>query len=250
MTQVMIVVPARYASTRLERKMLLSKTGKPLIQHTYEAASQATQASKVLVATDHPEIEQAVRHFGGEAIMTDPNAQSGTDRIAEVARAFSDYELVVNVQGDEPEIEPEAIDLAIRILREDSTAMMSTLATPIRTPETLSDPAAVKVVMDQNQQALYFSRSPIPFPRAQEKVDFSGQTPSHYLHLGLYVYRRDFLLKIPNLPPSRMEKLESLEQLRILDHGHRIKVGIVSASQGGIDTLQDYAAFVRRQQNC
>ena len=128
--------------------------------------------------------------------------------------------------------------------------MMSTLATPIRTPETLSDPAAVKVVMDQNQQALYFSRSPIPFPRAQEKVDFSEQTPSHYLHLGLYVYRRDFLLKIPDLPPSRMEKLESLEQLRILDHGHRIKVGIVSASQGGIDTLQDYEAFVRRQQNC
>ena len=188
MTQVMIVVPARYASTRLERKMLLSKTGKPLIQHTYEAASQATQASKVLVATDHPEIERAVRHFGGEAIMTDPNAQSGTDRIAEVARAFSDYELVVNVQGDEPEIEPEAIDLAIRILREDSTAMMSTLATPIRTPETLSDPEPTGPVLFEK---------PNPISASAGKGGFLGADALSLSPSGLVRLPTGFFTKDP-----------------------------------------------------
>jgi 3-deoxy-manno-octulosonate cytidylyltransferase (CMP-KDO synthetase) len=249
MAKTLIVIPARYASTRLEKKMLLAETGKPLIQHTYEAASRSKRGHRVIVATDHPEIAQTVKQFGGEACMTDPAAQSGTDRIAEVAEHFPDAEFVVNVQGDEPDIDPEAIDLAIEILENDESAVMSTLATPIRSPELLEDPAAVKVVIDQRGNALYFSRSPIPYPRNIDLVCFEDPKPTHFLHLGLYVYRREFLLAIPQLNPSLTEKIESLEQLRVLDNGHRIKVGVIPQASGGIDTAEDYEAFVRRHRN-
>lgn len=249
MAETFIVIPARYASTRLEKKMLLAETGKPLIQHTYEAASGSKLGQRVIVATDHMEIMEAVTRFGGEAFMTDPNAQSGTDRIAEVVKTFPEAELIVNVQGDEPDIAPEAIDLAIEILRNDQDAVMSTLATPIRSREQLEDPAAVKVVMDQKGNALYFSRSPIPYPRNVELIRYDDPAPTHFLHLGLYVYRRDFLLSIPQLHPSATEKIESLEQLRVLDNGYRIKVGVIPQASGGIDTAKDYEAFVRRHLN-
>ena len=158
----MIVIPARMHSTRLPQKMMLCGTGKPLIQHTYEAAIRAIKPEKVVVATDHKEIYNTVVAFGGEAVMTDPEAESGTDRVAEVARKYPEMDIFVNVQGDEPEISPDSIDLAIESLELDEKAVMSTLATPIREMEKLIDPACVKVVFDDFQNALYFSRSPIP----------------------------------------------------------------------------------------
>ena len=242
-----IVIPARYASTRLERKMLLARTGKPLIQHTYEAAARSQRCQRVIVATDHPEIEAAVRGFGGEVCMTSPTARSGTDRLAEVARELVDFELFVNVQGDEPELDPTAIDQAVELLETDSSAVMSTLATPIREQAVLEDPAAVKVVFDHAFNALYFSRSIIPHPRSGSDELLQENPAVFHLHLGLYAYRREFLLSIPDLPPSRHEQVESLEQLRVLDNGFRIKVGVVPSASGGIDTPEDYESFVRRQ---
>ncbi len=157
-----IVIPARLASTRLPGKLLLNETGKPLLQHTYEAALAAERPSGVCVAADHDEIANAVRGFGGEVYLTDPNAQSGTDRVAEVARRMSDVDIFVNVQGDEPEISGSAIDATIELLASNPAASMATLATPIRSREQLQDPACVKVVVGNQCQALYFSRSPIP----------------------------------------------------------------------------------------
>src|SRR5262245_54779874 len=155
-----IVIPARLASTRLPGKLLLAETGKPLIQHTYEAASRSSRASGILVAADCEEIARVVRDFGGRVELTSPDCASGTDRVAEIARKMSDVDIFVNVQGDEPEISPQAIDLAVELLASDSAAVMSTLATPIRTREKLHDPACVKVIFDQRRRAIYFSRAP------------------------------------------------------------------------------------------
>ena len=213
----LIVIPARYASTRLPRKMLLDRTGKPLIVHTIEAASRSRLAERVVVATDHPEIEAAVRRFGGEVLMTDPAARSGTDRVAEVARQLPDYDLLVNVQGDEPEIEAESIDRAIELLQSDSQAVMATLGTPLRDRARLEDPAAVKLVIDRHDNALYFSRSVIPHPRSWDDSLLQAEPPLWLLHLGLYAFRREFLLRFAELPPSRLEATEMLEQLRVLD---------------------------------
>jgi 3-deoxy-D-manno-octulosonate cytidylyltransferase len=160
-----IVIPARLASTRLPRKLLLRETGKSVLQHTYESASRAAKPRGVCVAADHEEIAEEVRRFGGQVFMTDPAAASGTDRVAEVARQMADVEIVVNVQGDEPEIAGAGIDLAIQLLEDHPTAVMSTLATPIRTREQLDEPSCVKVVFDSQRRALYFSRSPIPHAR-------------------------------------------------------------------------------------
>lgn len=242
-----IVIPARLQSTRLPRKLLLSETGKPLIQHTYEAASRATRPSGICVAADHDEIARAVRSFGGNVVMTDPNARSGTDRVAEVARSLPDVDIIVNVQGDEPDISAEAIDQTIALLENDDTAVMSTLATPIRSKEKLEDPSCVKVVFDANGRALYFSRSWIPFAREWNDDLLNDSTPQFFQHIGLYAYRRDFLLQITNLPPSNIERLENLEQLRVLFAGHAIQVGQIDEPAIGIDTPDDYAEFLARE---
>jgi len=245
-----IIIPARYASTRLPQKLLLCETGKPLIQHTYESALQANAPASVTVACDHEEIFNAVQQFGGRVQMTDPNAPSGTDRIAEVAATLDDVDIIVNVQGDEPEIAGTAIDLAVQMLADNPHAVMSTLATPIRDRQQLEDTACVKVVFDASGRALYFSRSVIPHPRGGIRPDHFTQSPPppplFYQHIGLYAYRRDFLLRLSQLPQSALEKAESLEQLRVLHHGYSIMVGVIHEAACGIDTPEDYRQFVER----
>ncbi len=241
-----IVIPARLASTRLPRKLLLRETGKSLIRHTYEAALQARCPLGVCVATDHREILDEVRSFGGDARMTDPGAASGTDRVAEVARGMDDADIIVNVQGDEPELSGGAIDLAVGLLEGDLEAVMSTLATPIRSRRRLEDPACVKVVFDRRGRALYFSRSPIPHARTWDDSLLTAEPPHFYQHIGLYAYRREFLLKLAGMGPSDLEDLEKLEQLRVLEAGHAITVGVVDEPTIGIDTPDDYRAFVER----
>ncbi len=250
-----IVIPARLASTRLPRKLLLSETGKPLIQHTYEAAKKAQRAAAVCVAADCEEIAAVVRGFGGAVFLTSPDCASGTDRIAEVADRLPDVDVLVNVQGDEPELSGEAIDLVIELLEQPPAAAMATLATPIRSKEKLHDPSCVKVVTGQPRdvhakpqafKALYFSRAAIP--HAREWSDrLLDEEPSHFLqHIGLYAYRREFLLRLAKLPRTPLEKLENLEQLRALENGFEILVGIIDEPTIGIDTPADYAAFVAR----
>ena len=241
-----IVIPARLASTRLAHKLLLAETGKPLIQHTYEAAALATKPSGVLVAADCEEIAAAVRAFGGQVELTSPDCASGTDRVAEVARRLPDVDIFVNVQGDEPEISARAIDLAVELLESDPAAVMSTLATPIRSREKLLDPACVKVIFDQRRRAIYFSRAPIPFARSWDDALLAADPPHFHQHIGLYAYRRDFLLKLANLPRAAIECIENLEQLRVLDAGHTILVGTIDEPTIGIDTPEDYRAFVER----
>ena len=247
MTTSFIVIPARLASTRLPRKLLLRDTGKPLIQHTYEAAQRATRPAGICVACDHRELYDAVQSFGGRAMMTDPNCPSGTDRVAEVARGMPQIDVFVNVQGDEPEIAGSSIDLAIRLLEENPDAAMSTLATPIRSRAQLEDPACVKVVFDARHRALYFSRSVIPHPREWNDSLLEADPPHFYQHVGLYAYRRDFLLRLAEMPQAPLETLEKLEQLRVLHAGHTIVVGVVDEPTFGIDTPADYAAFVAKQ---
>jgi 3-deoxy-manno-octulosonate cytidylyltransferase (CMP-KDO synthetase) len=241
-----LVIPARLASTRLPRKLLLCETGQPLLQHTYEAALQATEPMGVCVAADHEEIAQVVTQFGGEVVMTDPQAASGTDRVAEVARTMPEVDIFVNVQGDEPEISGESIDRVVRLLAENPGAAMATLATPIRRREKLEDPACVKVVCDARGRAVYFSRSPIPHARQWDERLLHAEPPHFLQHVGLYAYRRDFLLHLRELPPSPLEQLEKLEQLRVLAAGHTIQVGLINEPSIGIDTLNDYRAFVSR----
>jgi 3-deoxy-manno-octulosonate cytidylyltransferase (CMP-KDO synthetase) len=241
-----VVIPARLASTRLPRKLLLCETGKPLIQHTYEAASRARRPAGLCVATDHVEIQKCVERFGGRAEMTDPQAPSGTDRVAEVARRLTDADIIVNVQGDEPELAGASIDLAVELLENDPQAVMSTLATPIRSRQQFEDPACVKVVFDSRQRAMYFSRSPIPCPREWDDALLAAEPPHFFQHVGLYAYRRDFLLQLAQMPQAELEKIEKLEQLRVLQAGFSILVGVVYENTFGIDTPDDYRAFVAR----
>lgn len=241
-----IIIPARLASTRLPRKLLLRATGKTVIQHTFEAASRARRPSGVCVATDHEEILNEVRSFAGQAEMTSPTCASGTDRVAEVARRMSDVDIVVNVQGDEPELAGESIDAAIELLENHPQHVMSTLATPIRLRDKLLDPACVKVVFDASYRALYFSRSPIPHARDWDDRLLDAQPPLFYQHIGLYAYRRDFLLSLASMAPSRLEQTEKLEQLRVLEAGFSIAVSVVPQATLGIDTPHDYEAFVKR----
>jgi 3-deoxy-manno-octulosonate cytidylyltransferase (CMP-KDO synthetase) len=243
----LVIIPARLASTRLPRKLLLRETGRTVIEHTYRAARRAKLPGDFVVATDSEEILREVESFGGRAEMTSPDCPSGTDRVAEVVRrAGIDVEIVVNVQGDEPEIAGRSIDLAIEILERDPTLVMSTLATPIRTRTMLENPAVVKVVFDDRGRALYFSRSIIPHPREWDDGLLTAAPPCFFQHIGLYAYRRDFLLQLAKLPPARIEQIEKLEQLRVLDAGFEIGVGVVDEPTRGIDTPEDYASFVAR----
>ena len=242
-----VVIPARLASTRLPKKLLLRETGKSLLQHTYEAVQQATRPSGICVAADHDDIASEVRRFGGSVVMTDPSAVCGTDRVAEVAEQLSHIDIIVNVQGDEPEIDGASIDHVVEVLEQDPSADIATLATPIRLEEKLNDPACVKVVFDHSHRALYFSRSPIPYVKDFTPSLFMQNPSPYYQHIGIYAYRRDFLLKISKLPQSTLEKRENLEQLRALASGYVIGVGVVDEATIGIDTPEDYRAFVERR---
>jgi 3-deoxy-manno-octulosonate cytidylyltransferase (CMP-KDO synthetase) len=244
------VIPARLASTRLPRKLLLAETGKPLLQHTYEAARRTARPADVVVAADCEEIAAVVRGFGGRVVLTSPQCASGTDRVAEVAHMLPDADVIVNVQGDEPEISARAIDLAVELLENDASAVMSTLATPIRTKEKLHDPACVKVIFDERKRAIYFSRAAIPFARSWDDSLLAAEPPHFYQHIGLYAYRREFLLKLAELPQAGIERVENLEQLRVLDAGHAILVGVIDEPTIGIDTPEDYRAFMERCHRC
>ena len=241
-----IIIPARLHSTRLPEKLLLAETGKPLLQHTYESAQRARRPAGICVAADDERIAEVVRAFGGQVVMTDPEAASGTDRVAEVARELEDVEIIVNVQGDEPEVSGESIDQVIQLLEENPDEVMATLATPIRTRSLLEDPSCVKVVMDDGGRALYFSRSVIPHPRQWDESLLHAEPAYFHQHLGIYAYRRPFLLELTTQARSAPEKLESLEQLRVLAQGRSILVGVTSEPSIGIDTPEDYRTFVRK----
>jgi 3-deoxy-manno-octulosonate cytidylyltransferase (CMP-KDO synthetase) len=195
-------------------------------------------------------LQQEVEAFGGQAFLTDPALPSGTDRVAAVAREMSDTEVFVNVQGDEPEIAGAAIDLVTQLLEEHPEADVATLAAPIRDAERLNDPACVKVVCDHRGRALYFSRSTIPHARSWDDALLGCDPPAFLQHMGIYAYRREFLLNLGALPPSPLEQLEKLEQLRFLQAGRTIVVGQVAQPTQGIDTWNDYRAFVRRRCGC
>jgi len=241
-----VVIPARFGSTRLPQKMLLRDTGKPLLQYTYEAACAADRPDAVVVATDHPQIARVVERFGGTVVLTNADCPSGTDRVAEAARRMPGAEIIVNVQGDEPEISPAAIDRVIELLEDNPSAGMTTLATPIRAPEQLTNPACVKVVCDDAGRALYFSRSQIPFVRDPDPDQPFNDPPVFFQHLGLYAYRREELFRFATLEPSSLEVAEKLEQLRLLQTGGVIVLDVVQHASSGIDTPADYAAFVDR----
>ncbi len=227
------IIPARYGSTRLEGKPLKDICGKPMIQLVYEAAQQAQLLDQVYVATDDPRIMQVVEQFGGNVCMTSPKHKTGTDRVAEVADAIK-AEIVVNIQGDEPLVNPAMIDEMVQPLLDDPELPMSTLCVPILDEEALHDPNVVKVVFNQRGDALYFSRSLIPYPRKDEHFQA-------YEHLGLYAYRKDFLKNYIALPQSRLEINESLEQLRVLEAGYRLKVVVSAYAFDGVsvDTQED-----------
>jgi 3-deoxy-manno-octulosonate cytidylyltransferase (CMP-KDO synthetase) len=238
----LVVIPARYASARLPGKPLLRHTGKYLVQHVYERACQAARADEVVVATDDVRITTAVEGFGGRAVLTSRDHPSGTDRVAEVARAAG-ADLVVNVQGDEPLIDPASIDLLVGLLGADPGAGMATLACPLASLEQYHSPHCVKVVRGDDGRALYFSRSPIPYVR-DGRPDLGARPPRFLLHVGLYAYRREFLLRLAALPPHPLERAEKLEQLRALAAGAAVPVGLVDRPALGVDTYDDYQRFV------
>jgi 3-deoxy-manno-octulosonate cytidylyltransferase (CMP-KDO synthetase) len=228
--EIVAVIPARFASTRLPGKALLSETGRPLILHVIEAARRAKSLQRIIVATDDDRIAEAVTDFGGEVMMTRADHPTGTDRVAEVAARLDRASVIVNLQGDEPEISGHALDLVVELLDKDPEARVATLATPIHDESIYRDPACVKVVCDRRGRALYFSRSPIPCHRDGIRAPGSGAAP---LGLG-------------SLPPSALEAAEKLEQLRVLEAGYPIAVGMVDEPSVGIDTPHDYERFVER----
>jgi 3-deoxy-manno-octulosonate cytidylyltransferase (CMP-KDO synthetase) len=232
------IIPARYASERLPGKPLVDIGGKPMIQHVYERTALAKQVHRVIVATDDERIATTVRGFGGEALMTPFSLKSGSDRIAYVARSLNNADIIVNVQGDEPLIVPDMIDQAVVPLREDHTLVAGTLVRKIRTENELLNPSIPKVVLDKNGFCLYFSRSPIPFVRDHARAQWMVEG-EFYKHIGLYVYQREFLLTYSTLPQTPLELLEKLEQLRILEHGYRIKAVVTSYDTTPVDTPDD-----------
>ena len=232
------IIPARYASTRLPGKPLVDICGKPMIQHVVERTRQTKLVDDVVVATDDTRIMDAVASFGGRAVMTPPELPSGSDRIAFVARSMPEVDCVVNVQGDEPLIVPAMIDEAIAPLLADRQIVAGTLVKEVETPEELLSPSVVKVVLDRHGYCLYFTRSTIPFVRDVPLSDWLGMGV-HYKHIGLYVFRREFLLHYMELPPTPLETLEKLEQLRILEHGYRIKAVVTTHNSVSVDTAED-----------
>ena len=247
---VVAIIPARYASVRLPGKLLLPIAGRPLIAHTIERARSASTVSRVIVATDDQRIVEAVNGIGAEAVMTSADHRSGTDRLAEVAVALPEDSIIVNVQGDEPMIAPETIDAAVQALIDDVDADMATTCEPIESLDDLLNGNIVKVVTGDSGYALYFSRSPVPFPR-DASLKYDGDLTQAVReepellslfrkHTGLYVYRRDYLFRRSKLPPTHLEQIEMLEQLRALDDGADIRVVEAVGSSIGVDTQEDY----------
>ncbi|MDR1701652.1 MAG: 3-deoxy-manno-octulosonate cytidylyltransferase [Sporomusaceae bacterium] len=240
--KVICVIPARYSSTRLPGKPLALIGGKPMIEHVYNQARKATRPAKVIVATDHELVAGAVRAFGGEVMLTSPGHPTGTDRLAEVASFYQDADLIINIQGDEPFIAPEVIDALAAAFDIEPGLNMATLMTEMDAAE-YQLPSAVKVVTDLNGYALCFSRSLVPYPRVEpvaKKV---------YKHIGVYAYRREFLRLFASLSPTPWEMTESLEQLRALEHGYKIKVIETSFQSIGVDTPADLAKANEYYQN-
>ncbi|MEO0475317.1 MAG: 3-deoxy-manno-octulosonate cytidylyltransferase [Planctomycetota bacterium] len=246
MSQALAIIPARMASTRLPGKPLLTETGKPLIQHVVENAQRAESLARIVVATDDQVIIDTVHAFGGEAVLTGPHP-NGTSRLAEALTLIdSDHDLIVNVQGDEPEIDPGVIDALVQGIAVDADAPMATLCSRFAEAEDPTNPNIVKLVRDAHGRAMYFSRSLVPFDRDTGGTNANPQA-AYWKHPGLYAYRRDFLLNIyPTLTPTPLEEMEKLEQLRVLEHGHPIAVIEADAPEPGIDTPEQYAAFVDR----
>ena len=249
--KVVVCIPARYESSRFPGKVLARDTGKYLVQHTYEQACRAKRPAEVIIAADDQRVMDAARSFGARCVLTSPDHQSGTDRIAE-AVIDKETDIIVNLQGDEPEIDPAHIDQVAEILidsqREEGRepkAPMATLGAPLASPKQVANPNIVKVITDLAGRAIYFSRSVIPYDRDAQGIGCAGQ---HLRHVGMYAYCKDFLLEITKLPQSPLEKLEKLEQLRVIENGYSILVGKIEHACDGIDTPEQYAEFVRRYQ--
>lgn len=236
------MIPARYDSTRFPAKVLAKATGKYLIQHTYEQAIQAKLPSEILIATDDERIVSAVKGFGARCVMTSEDHPSGTDRIAEVATTLK-ADIVVNLQADEPEINPSHLDRVAELLIEGGDGDMATLGCEFQTPGQVADPNIVKVITDSFGRAVYFSRSVIPYDRQAGGV---GPLQYYMRHIGVYAYRREFLLELTALPQAPLEKIERLEQLRAIENGYTVLVGQVEHPCDGIDTPQQYEQFVKR----
>lgn len=233
--KILCVIPSRIGSTRMPRKPLLPIQGKPMIQRVYENAMRCKVLSKVIVATDSDEIAEVIYKIGGEVAMTDPNIQTGSDRIAVVAKDYPDMDVVINLQGDEPFIKPSMLEQLVSPYLNGEMPEMTTLAYPLDMETRYHEAGAVKVVTDIHDNALYFSRSPIPYFRQPAQ----GKVPV-YNHMGLYAFRRDFLLHYTTLPQTPLEQIEALEQLRALEHGFRIRVCMTEEKTLEINTPEEY----------
>jgi len=262
--KVLACIPARYSSTRFAGKVLARDTGKFLIQHTYEQACLAKVPEKVIIAADDERIVAAAESFGAECVLTSTEHKSGTDRIAEAVKKIADSgqrigdsgrklnairytlnanDIVLNLQADEPELDPENIDYVAQLLMNNANYQMATLAADFESHEQITDPNIVKVIADCNGRAIYFSRAPIPYDREKSGVGEIGQ---YLRHIGIYAYRKEFLLKITSLPQTPLEKIEKLEQLRAVENGFPVLVGKVEHTCDGIDTPEQYAEFAKR----
>lgn len=233
MTKILCVIPSRIASTRLPRKALLPIQGKPMVEWVYRNASLCKVLTEVVVATDSEEISKVITDIGGKAIMTDPHLQTGSDRAAVVAELYPEMDVVINLQGDEPFIKPHMLEQLVAPYLNGEAPEMTTLAYPLDMKTKYFEAGSVKVITDLNNNAIYFSRAPIPYFRTQEKAPV-------YNHMGLYAFRRDFLLKYKNLPQTPLEKTESLEQLRVLEHGFKIRVCLTETKTLEINTPEEY----------
>jgi 3-deoxy-manno-octulosonate cytidylyltransferase (CMP-KDO synthetase) len=243
MNRVLAIIPARFASSRFPGKMLAQINGKTLIQHTYENAQRCKQLDELVVATDDPRIAEHVASFGGKALLTSESCRTGTDRAAEAIsryRELDSYDIIVNLQGDEPTIDPETVGAVVERLLANPEAAMATAATPLHCADTLSRSSVVKCVFDRAGYALYFSRAQLPVPHRAQVVS--------YRHIGLYVFRRKLLLEYAQLQPTPLELSEDLEQLRFLESGYRIQVAVVDDAHCGIDTPADALALEQRLQ--
>jgi 3-deoxy-manno-octulosonate cytidylyltransferase (CMP-KDO synthetase) len=233
--KILCVIPSRIASTRLPRKPLLEIQGKPMIQWVYENALRCTALDKVVVATDSDEIATLIKNCGGDAHMTDPDLPTGSDRVAVIAREYSDMDVIINLQGDEPFIKPSMLEQLVSPYLAGENPDMTTLAYPLDFKTKYQDPGTVKVITDIHQNAIYFSRAPIPYFRVNEKVPV-------YNHMGLYAFSREFLLHYTTLEQTPLEKAEALEQLRALEHGYKIRVCLTDAKTLEINTPEEFSA--------
>ncbi len=249
MTNILGVIPARYASTRFPGKPLIDIDGKPMIQRVYEQAKQAKLLSDVIVATDDERIFNAVEQFGGKAMMTSASIPSGTERVATIAEKLDAYSYFINIQGDEPYVQPSQIDQVAQILKESEEVDMATLVKEIKDLEVLNDPKYVKVILGADGYAVYFSRAAIPYCRDLSNQSAWLKAYPYYKHISIYGFKRFVLLQIPHMPTVVSEQAESLEQLRWLGNGYRIKVGITTQETVSVDTPQDLRKLKEFKEN-